>query len=241
MKKKVGSFFKKHWKKLIISVVGIVIVGFAVAVFLALYPFLNIEPVTTEGLDGLKLDGYNKLMIVTHPDDELLWGGEHLLEDDYLVVCITNGYNDTRRAEFEAVVAETGDKALILSYPDKIGSKRSSWNFWREDIEQDLETILSYKDWELVVTHNEDGEYGHQQHKMTSESVTKVYEELGCTAPLYYFGKYYKIEDVPYDLEEMDKETYNRKREIAKIYKSQLSTVRKMYHMMPYEHWTLAK
>ena len=28
-----------------------------------------------------------KLMIVAHPDDETIWGGSHLLEGNYLVVC----------------------------------------------------------------------------------------------------------------------------------------------------------
>ena len=28
------------------------------------------------------------LMIVAHPDDETLWGGAHLIEDNYYVVCV---------------------------------------------------------------------------------------------------------------------------------------------------------
>ena len=48
------------------------------------------------------------------------------------------------------------------------------------------------------------------------------------------------FDKVPYDLSEMDKTVYNEKREIAKLYKSQRSTFRKLYHMMPYEHWTQA-
>lgn len=222
--------------------VGIVavVVGIALGVhaLLLLRPYQNLPHVTAEDLDALDLEGYDKVMIVAHPDDELLWGGQHLIEDDYLVVCITRGNDDVRRAEFEAVLAATGDKGLILSYPDKIGRRRSDWELWREDIEADIATILQYKEWELVASHNEKGEYGHQHHVMTHESVAKEYQETGGSARLCWFGTYYVFDKVPYDLEEMEKSVYNEKREIAKLYKSQRATFRKLYHMMPYEHWT---
>ena len=31
------------------------------------------------------------LMIVAHPDDETIWGGSHLINGNYTVLCITNG------------------------------------------------------------------------------------------------------------------------------------------------------
>lgn len=228
-----------HRVMLTVGIVAVFVgVALGVRALLLLRPYQNLPHVTTEDLDALELDGYDKVMIVAHPDDELLWGGQHLIEDDYLVVCITRGNDNVRRAEFEAVLVATGDKGLILSYPDKIGHKRSDWKPWREDIEADIATVLQYKEWELVVSHNEKGEYGHQQHVMTHESVAKEYQETGCSAKLYWFGKYYVFDKVPYDLEEMEKSVYNEKREIAKLYKSQRATFRKLYHMMPYEHWT---
>lgn len=221
--------------------VGVTVFVLLLVSGILLYPYLNLPKVTAADLDALNLEDYKKVMVVAHPDDELLWGGKHLLEDDYLVVCLTRGYDKVRRAEFERVMAETGDKGLVLSYPDKVGKKRSSWKLWRREIESDLAEILEYKDWELVVTHNEKGEYGHQQHIMTHESVEKVYKETGCQAELFWFGRYYVDDKVPYDLMEMDKEVYNQKRKIAKIYESQRSAIRKLYHMLPYEYWTKAK
>lgn len=41
------------------------------------------------------------MMITAHPDDETLWGGGHLLEGEYLVVCMTHGWNEKRRTAFE--------------------------------------------------------------------------------------------------------------------------------------------
>ena len=69
--------------------------------------YLSVPNVTKEQLDALSLDGVNKLMIVAHPDDEFIWGGAHLLADDWLVVVITNGDNKTRHPEFETMMAAT--------------------------------------------------------------------------------------------------------------------------------------
>ena len=38
------------------------------------------------------------LMIVAHPDDETIWGGSHLTNGNYTVLCITNGNNKKRNA-----------------------------------------------------------------------------------------------------------------------------------------------
>ncbi len=229
---------KKRWVwYLALGGVGGIAFLFLLASVVMLYPYLNLPKVTAADLDRLHLENYKKVMIVAHPDDELLWGGKHLLEEDYLVVCLTRGYDKIRRAEFERVLKETGDQGLILSYPDKIGKRKSDWKFWRQKIESDLKEILSYQDWELVATHNEKGEYGHPQHKMTHESVKKMYQETGCKAKLFWFGTYYVDDKVPYDLMEMEKEVYNQKRRLAKIYKSQRAAIRKLYHMLPYEYW----
>ena len=230
----------KRWWKILLGILAGGILALGIYTIVVLYPFLNLPAVTKEQLDGLQLDGFDKVMIVAHPDDELLWGGQHLLQDNYLVVCITRGYDEVRRAEFEAVLKETGDKGLILSYPDKIGNKRSSWSLWREAIETDIAEVLSYKEWEQVVSHNEAGEYGHRHHIMTHEIVEREYKETDCKAALFWFGTYYVNDRIPYDLEEMDKTDYNRKREIMKLYESQRGTLRKLYHMMPYEHWISA-
>lgn len=44
------------------------------------------------------------LMIVAHPDDETIWGGSHLINGNYTVLCITNGNNKKRKKEFMNVI-----------------------------------------------------------------------------------------------------------------------------------------
>lgn len=62
------------------------------------------------------LDDYDSLMVVAHPDDETIWGGAHLLKDKYVVVCITNGNNRTRRKEFATVMKQTDSIGLMLPF-----------------------------------------------------------------------------------------------------------------------------
>lgn len=177
-------------------------------------------------------------MIVAHPDDEYIWGGAHLLKDDYFVVCITRGNDKVRRKEFFNMLKQTGDQGMILSYPDKIGPKRSTWKFWKKDIEKDIETILQYKDWDQVVTHNQDGEYGHQHHKMTHQLVVQAFDQCKCKGELDQFGTYYRRDQMPEDMKKVDEDVLQKKLSLAYIYDSQQKVVHGLSHMLPYENFT---
>ena len=132
--------------------------------------------VTKEMLDELPLSNCTKLMVVAHPDDETLWGGAHLTEGGWFVVCLTNGYNEVRKNEFYEVIKEFGCEGMILSYPDLLANgQRSTWTTECTSIAKDLNTVLKYKHWGMVATHNPNGEYGHIQHKMTSKLVTEEF------------------------------------------------------------------
>lgn len=42
------------------------------------------------------------LMIVAHPDDETIWGGSHLINGNYTVLCITNVNNKKEKRIYES-------------------------------------------------------------------------------------------------------------------------------------------
>ena len=123
-------------------------------------------------------------MIVSHPDDETLWGGANLYKDQYFVVCLTNGFNLKRANDFRKLLEFTKNRGIILDYPDTEDLIRDDWSEVKTGILKDLSTILNYKKWDKVVTHGPDGTTGHIHHKKTSEYVTKIAKESNKpTAP----------------------------------------------------------
>lgn len=225
----------------VISVIVIICMAAVISLLFYYCRSYMIAPVSEETLDSIRRGSTKKLMIVAHPDDETLWGGLHLLNDDYYIVCITNGRNSTRAAEFESMLQATGSRGIIMSYPDKVFWRRDDWSAVYEDITADVRSIIASKDWEMIVTHNPDGEYGHEHHIMTDRIVTEVCKEQKMTSVLHYFGRYYSkaaLKKAENNITGCSREELGRKDDVLALYKSQESTVKKLSHMKPYEEWT---
>ena len=200
------------------------------------FALINIMGLVQFNIPTLQEKQADHLMIVAHPDDEILWGGDELRRENYVVVCLTNGDNDVRRKEFFSVMKQSGDKGIILSFPDKVAGKRSDWKKEYTQIEKEVEQLMKSREWKKIVTHNPDGEYGHNHHKMTSRIVTDIAEEIGYRN-LYYFNHYTKKDD----LKKSDEQPYiseagiKWKGEMMKLYQSQSAVNEKLKHMYGYE------
>ena len=91
-------------------------------------------------------DLYSNLMIVTYPDDEVLWGGANIYKYPYFIVCLTNGINLVRANEFKQVLNFTNNSGIILTYPIlKDHHVRDDWPEVRNVILKDLTLIFKYK------------------------------------------------------------------------------------------------
>lgn len=179
---------------------------------------------------------YKNLMVVAHPDDDLLFGGTELMKDDYVVVCVTCGTSKTRLKEFKRMMNYFEDEYITLGYPDLVEGKKSEWIDEYDLITRDIKNIINLKEWDKIVTHNPDGEYGHIHHKMTNRIVTGLTDDK---SKLYYFNKtystkYYKENNISKTL---DDKMCNKKRELFdKYYKSQVGL--KVRHLSDYEKVT---
>lgn len=214
----------------------IIIIFTVLLVILAIIFILNNgKSEVTHDFSNIDVSPYNKLMIVAHPDDEMLWGGSHLIDEDYLVVCVTCGVDELRVKEIERVLKETNDGLIMLGYPDKTNGERDNWNTSRDGIKEDLKKIFELKDWDAIVTHNPFGEYGHIHHKMTSEIVTNNYDNK---EKLVYFGVYYSKKKIGSVIEKMptiSDKNLDRKIEILKMYKTQSFIMTAFDHMFEHE------
>lgn len=192
-----------------------------------------------EKIDQIHLEDVERLMIVAHPDDETIWGGKHLLEGHYLVVCLTNGDNVKRKNEFMNIMKKTSNQGLILDYPDKINGKRDNWYGVKDDIQKDIHYLLLKKKWKMIVTHNPDGEYGHIHHQMTSMLVST--QKNIDQSRLLYFGKYYKMKNKPKRLQQISANDLEMKMELIGMYRSQSKVMDHLSHMMAHENWVKAR
>lgn len=112
----------------------------------------------------------SKIMIVAHPDDESLFGGEALVSSEgWMVVCVTNASNRTRRREFTAAMNSIGASYVMLNHADHL----CSGNF-NPALERALARLLAEHSYELIVTHGKSGEYGHPQHRAVHEIVCRI-------------------------------------------------------------------
>lgn len=205
-------------------------------------PFKD-DQVDTAYLDQLDLSKTDRIMIVAHPDDESLWGGAHLAKHNYFVVCLTNGktYKYRRYWEFKNAMKITDTPNIILNYPDFQNGRRIDWAPYEEDIEETIRTLLSYKDWKEIATHNPDGEYGHQHHIAASRIVTKVCKDRQELDKLSYFGIYQWDKKCLPKLKQVKREYLLTKKKMFRPYHRERNTIKKHQLMHPYEEWIKAK
>jgi LmbE family N-acetylglucosaminyl deacetylase len=128
----------------------------------------------------------NKLLVVAHPDDEVLWGGANLLrEPGWLVISATNRSNPRRTLEFQKTMSYFNVTQYRLYdvedvYIDEddegveIATQKVNKLFDNSEFEQAL-VELSKKTWKIVLSHNAQGEYGHIHHKKVGQLVRKYF------------------------------------------------------------------
>tara|TARA_B100001109_G_C18679160_1_gene387814 strand:+ start:74 stop:694 length:621 start_codon:yes stop_codon:yes gene_type:complete len=113
---------------------------------------------------------FDKLMIIAHPDDELIFGGAELMKNKgYKVICMTNQDNPKRLKEFSGLMKELKVAYEILNHPDNMNYKNVKKPYYDY-----IENLIKTSKISKITTHNKKGEYGHNFHKAVSKMVTKI-------------------------------------------------------------------
>lgn len=226
-----GLLFKKYST----YILSIIIIVFTTISFIMSSYYSSLTNITVD-YSKIDLNGIDNLMIVSHPTDEILFGGSHLLEDNYLVVCITCGTDKELTHDFIDVLQKTKDKYIILGYPEYSNDERENWSNYKTNIKEDITKIIKLKDWSTIVTHNPEGEYGSLQHKLTSQIVTSISPKK----KLYYFGKYYTKKSIVNEqnkLSQINQNRLNQKIKLIGMYKTETYIQTEFNHMYKYEEW----
>ena len=143
-------------------------------------------------------------MIVSHPDDEALFGGAELLShpDEYKVVAIDEYQNDIRRREFLDSMRFIG----IHEYEHWTGYKGRE-DYYREKLIYELLRVLRERKYKKIVTHNKQGEYGHPRHRALHDILNHLRPDI-----LWQFDKGKK---------RLSNNMLIKKRDLLKVYESQ--------------------
>jgi len=152
----------------------------------------------------------DKLMVVAHPDDEMLWGGANLiLSKGWKVIVATNRHNKVRAPEFYKAMLDAGVwETQMFASKDTIEENKDTITGTQFDraLKQEAK-----KKWKLILTHNRKGEYGHKQHRLVHQLVSKHF--IGQTV------RFFKVCD-----KRLPKNVLDEKRRILSNYVSQSIT-----------------
>ena len=121
------------------------------------------------------------LVVVAHPDDEVLWFFSILRRNDCDVVCVTNGRDDEDRVHREPAFRKSMSILGVESY----------WNLNYPDGPQRLDVLqlssdlkrFSNRRYDLVFTHSPFGEtFEHSHHQDVCHAVHQTFENVRSVA-----------------------------------------------------------
>jgi LmbE family N-acetylglucosaminyl deacetylase len=124
------------------------------------------------------------LMLVAHPDDEILFGYHDIYHNDVDIICFTSKHDTIRSLEFHECMNICNIKAHMLDLPD---SSTDTWNEYTNTciINNYIQPLL-HTSYDMIVSHNIDGEYGHVQHKRVNSIATTLSDILHIPFMSFY-------------------------------------------------------
>lgn len=141
------------------------------------------------------------LLIVAHPDDEILFAYSAITNGGFWkVICCTNKSNPVRSKEFNHIMKNLNIDHEMWDYPDVWGG-----GFPEVALKEDI--IKSAANFNNIVTHSAHGEYGHSQHKALYSMINSI-----VNSNMYSFG---------HDLEQLKFRELQNKIKLLELYNSQ--------------------
>jgi len=127
------------------------------------------------------------LIIVAHPDDEIIWAGGLILQNlhwDWTIFSLCRASDKDRAPKFRKVCNHLGAKSIITDLDDEFDFKISS-----KEIKNLILSNLPKKRFNYVFTHGANGEYGHIRHLEVHNAVKQLVKNklLECDS-LWFFA-----------------------------------------------------
>jgi hypothetical protein len=123
---------------------------------------------------GIVGEQMNAAIIVAHPDDEVIWCGGLMLQRPqwhWTVLSLCRADDPDRRPKFEAVCSRLGATGLISNLDD---SEILAAIDPAKDIGPRVLDFLGHRRWNVILTHGDNGEYGHLRHRQVHMEVCRL-------------------------------------------------------------------
>ena len=146
------------------------------------------------------------LAVVAHPDDCVIFALpfiEHHSQFQWHIVYLTYTMIDPRAQEVAEFWAQRNITTEFLGFVDDFQDQRTQkFNFWDPvEAERNIHRAVNTAQPDLVLTHNQDGDYGHIHHKLVHNAVVKI------SVPQIYFASTFNATDQfhahEYDLDDL--------------------------------------
>lgn len=130
------------------------------------------------------------LVVVAHPDDEILWMGGNLIKHrkdwNATVVVLCRASDKDREPKFRRVCKELGVKGFIFDLDDE--------KLEPLPVEEYTSILAKFAgSYDKIFTHGENGEYGHVRHLDIHNAVKSMIGEGKLKAKEILFFSYHKV------------------------------------------------
>lgn len=138
----------------------------------------------------LSMQKMKVLVIVAHPDDETIWMGGTLIKNkdkwNTTILSLCRKNDKDRAPKFQKACQRYNATSIIGDLDDEILKPINL-----EEIKKIINPILN-TNYDILFTHNENGEYGHLRHIETHEAVRQMLSEKSLKSKKAFFFDYIK-------------------------------------------------
>jgi LmbE family N-acetylglucosaminyl deacetylase len=139
-------------------------------------------------LEEMKYNNTDKLLIVAHADDEVIWAGEKLLKEkgQWDILCIVE---PDRESKFRIPIFLERVSSYLEANTEMLRQFEDPGfhGLLPPEIIYPIFEKIRSKKWTQILTHNENGEYGHIHHRQVHAAVVKCLHELELMDGLWVF------------------------------------------------------
>jgi LmbE family N-acetylglucosaminyl deacetylase len=129
-------------------------------------------------------------VIVAHPDDETLWAGGTILNHplwNFFIVSLCRASDTNRAPKFMQALEEYKADGTMGDLDD--GPEQYPLD--ERDVEETIIRMLPHKHYDLIITHNPNGEYTrHLRHEEVSSTVIRLWTDGKITGSLLWTFAY---------------------------------------------------